>query len=248
MHLSELLYAIGKIAEDKGLSTPYIVGGLVRDRLLNKAAIINDVDITTGDAGIRSLAIEMASRLRDQASYIVFPDGHSSLQIDELKLDFSSNFKILGIVDMLKKGGISNPTEMQKELYSRDFTCNIALMTLDLKTIMDPSGLAVSDIKSKIIKTCLDPDITLGYDNKRIIRAVYLSAKLDFDIASEIINWVRKRPELVNNITAQYITKKVNKALGYNKDRTIEALSVMKLWPHIPPTKELIPYMDHKRM
>ena len=94
MQLSELLYAIGKIAEDKGLSTPYIVGGLTRDRLLNKATTINDVDLTTGDAGIKSLAVEMARRLRDQASYITFPDGHSSLQIGELKLDFSSNFKI----------------------------------------------------------------------------------------------------------------------------------------------------------
>ncbi|KKN74481.1 hypothetical protein LCGC14_0389980 [marine sediment metagenome] len=248
MKLSDLLYAIEQIAETKGISTPYIVGGLARDRLLDRLEEINDVDITTGDAGIHSLSREMAARLGDQIVYNVMSDGHSTIKIGELKLDFSSNFRIPGIVEILEKGGVPNPTEMKKELYSRDFTCNTALMSLDLKTITDPTGLAINDINQKILKTCLDPDITLGYDNMRIIRIVYLSAKLDFDVDPEIIDWVRKRPELVANARDKYLIKKINKSLLYNKDRTIEMLDAMNLWPHIPPTKELIPYMDNRRM
>jgi tRNA nucleotidyltransferase/poly(A) polymerase len=248
MKLSELLYAIEKIAEDKGLSVPYIVGGFARDRLLNRANTINDVDITTGDASIHALSKEVAIRLGDQASYQVMPDGHSSIDIGELKLDFSSNFKTPGIVNILEKAGIKNPTEMQKELYSRDFTCNTALMSLDLKTIKDSTGLAIRDINEKMVRTCLPPDITLGMNHKRIIRVVYMSAKLDFDVDQEIIDWVKERPELVADARDKYLSRKINDSLVYNKERTIEMLDRMNLWPHIPPTKELIPYMGKGRV
>ncbi len=243
MRLSELLYAIGKIAEDKGLSTPYIVGGLPRDRLLNKLSEINDVDITTGDAGVHALSKEISNRLEGEASYKVMPDGHATIKIGDISIDFSSNFKVPGITSMLQSSGIENPTEMQKELYSRDFTCNAALMSMDMKTVTDPTGLALRDIKRKVISTCLSPEITFGYDNRRIIRAVYLSAKLNFDIDDEIIGWVGDRPELVANASNKYLTKKLNQAVEYNKDRTVQALSKMNLWPHVPPIKDLVPYM-----
>lgn len=243
MKLSELLLAIRDIAKEKGLSIPYIVGGLTRDRLLNKIKEINDVDITTGDSGVFSLSVEFAERLGNQARYERFSDNHSTIRIASLKLDFSSNFQIPGVVDILKKAGILKPTEMQKELYSRDFTCNAALMTLDLNKIIDPTGLSVKDIKDRIIRTCLAPEITLGYDNKRIIRIVYMAAKLDFDVEPEIIEWVKKNPQLVSNVRDQYLIKKLNKSIKYNKDKTVEMLDKMNLWQYIPPIKELVPYM-----
>ena len=133
MRLSELLLAIEKVASDKGLSRPFIVGGLVRDKLLERVDRVNDVDITTGDQGIHFLAREIAERLKDHPnfSYEVMADGHSRIVIGRFKIDFSSNFKAPAIEYMLQKAGIEDPTEMQKELYSRDFTCNAALMTLD---------------------------------------------------------------------------------------------------------------------
>ena len=65
MKLSELLYAIEQIAEEKGLSKPYIVGGLPRDRIIGRKKQINDIDITTGDSNIKLLASELANRLGD---------------------------------------------------------------------------------------------------------------------------------------------------------------------------------------
>ena len=54
---------------------------------------------------------------------------------------------------MLQESGIKEISAMHEELYSRDFTCNTVLMSLDLKRILDPTGLAINDIQSKIIKT-----------------------------------------------------------------------------------------------
>ncbi|HSH35110.1 hypothetical protein, partial [Schnuerera sp.] len=202
-----------------------------------------DVDITTGDSGVHDLSRHLAIKLGPYADYVEMPDGHSSIHLEDIKLDFSSNFKIPGIVNILRRAGINNPTEMQKELYSRDFTCNTALMTMDLKTILDPTGLAIEDIKNKIIRTCLSPEITLGYDNKRIIRIVYLSAKLGFEISDDIVEWVRENGELVNNSSREYLTKKINKAMELDTQKTVEIIELLKLWDHLPPVPELAPYM-----
>ena len=247
MKLRELLLAIEKIANNKGLSRPYIVGGLVRDKLLDRVENIEDVDLTTGDAGIHSLAKHLAVKLGNEAIYKEMPDGHASINIkNDIKLDFSSNFIVPGITSLLVEAGIDRPTEMQKELYSRDFTCNTALMTLDLETILDPTGLAVEDINKKIIRTCLPPEITLGLDSdatKRIIRVVYMSAKLNFDIDPSIIDWVRENPQKVAEPSRDYLTKKIESSLNYNEERTIQALNDMNLWSYVPAVSRLAPYM-----
>lgn len=248
MKLSELLFATEQIAKDKGLSRPYIVGGLARDKLLNNVKTIEDVDLTTGDESIHDLARHLAVKLGPYADYIEMPDGHSTIHIGNFKLDFSSNFKIPGVAKLLHSAGITNPSDMQKELYSRDFTCNTALMTLDLSKILDPTGLAVEDIQNKIIKTCLPANITLGYDNKRIVRAIYLAAKLNFQVDDAIINWVLEHGELIKNSSKEYLSKKLNKALEYNQDITINLIDEMKLWPHLPPLPELAPYMIKGRL
>ena len=248
MKLSELLFSIEQIAKNKGLSKPYIVGGLVRDKILNRINDINDVDLTTGDAGVHFLSEEVAKRLGPDGSFKKLPDGHSSITIGDLKLDFSSNLIAPGIDELLNRSGIKNPTEMQKELYSRDFTCNAALMDLNLKDVLDPTGLAIKDIKNKIIKTCLPVHITLGNDNKRIIRAIYLAAKLDFDIDPEIINWVKTYPKLISNSKEKYLISKMNKALFYNEEKTVKLFDEMNLWPYLPPTKEIVKYMGPQRM
>jgi tRNA nucleotidyltransferase/poly(A) polymerase len=248
MKLSELLYAIDRIAEDRGLSQPYIVGGLARDKVLNRIEMIDDVDLTTGDTGIHDLAQELATKLGTHGFYKAMPDGHSSIKIGGLKLDFSSNFKIPGIVKILERAGIENPSEMQKELYSRDFTCNTALMTLDLKTVSDPTGLAIEDIEARILRTCLPAEITLGYDNKRIIRVIYMAAKLDFDIDEEIVDWVRKNGALVKNSHIGYLSKKINSSMEINPEKTVEVIGQLDLWDHLPAVPSLAPYMIKNRL
>lgn len=244
MKLSQLLYLINQVADEKGISTPWVVGGTPRDRLLKSNSPLNDIDLTTGDQGIHYLAKEIAIKFKSKdTSYVVMPDGHARVMLGGLKLDFSSNFRIPGIVDILKQKGINDPTEMQMELYSRDFTCNTLLMSMDLKEIQDPTGEGVKDIQNKIIKTCLEPKITLGYDNKRVARIIYLAAKLKFDVDPSIIEWVKANPSSLANARPQYLTKKLIKAISYDKEKVVALLDEMQLWKYTPPLKELTPYM-----
>jgi tRNA nucleotidyltransferase/poly(A) polymerase len=238
MDLKEILSTISNIAEQQG-TTAFICGGVPRDKVLNKPNSIEDIDITTGDNKVHYLAKEVSIKLKGPTtSYKLLDDGHAQVFVDKLKLDFSSNFNIPKVKPLLIKAGLKNPTDMQAELYSRDFTCNALLMSLDLKTITDPTGLSLQDIKAKTLRTCLPASITLGYDNKRIVRVLYLSSKLGFSVDKEIVNWIKKNPQLIKNCSTQYLTKKLLKAISYDKSNTVKLLDEMGLWKYIPPLKE----------
>lgn len=245
MKLKQFLTAIDRLADQKGLSRPFIVGGITRDKLSGHLNQINDIDLTTGDTGIHYLAKEIAIKFRGPyTQYEVMSDGHARVTIGELKLDFSSNFNLNNIDNILQEMGIENPTEMQKEIYSRDFTCNTLLMSLDLKTIQDTTRRGALDIKNKLLRTCLPPSITLAQDNKRVARIIYLVAKLGFAIDPAIVKWVNENPSSLANVRADYLAKKLKKSLTFNKELTLKTIDQLGLWPYVPPLPEFVPYLS----
>lgn len=243
MTLKELLSLIAELSKRKGISTPFICGGTPRDKLLNRLDKLVDLDITTGDNSIHLLGQELSKAIPN-SNYKVMPDGHSQITIDKFKVDLSSNFRVPGIKMMLYKAGIKNPTEMQCEIYSRDFTCNALLLSLDLKNILDPTGLGTKDIQKKIIRTCLPAQLTLGSQHKRIVRVVYLAAKLGFEVDPEIINWVKRNPQFFGDAKPKYLSDKLQKALDSDKEKTVQLLDQMGVWKFIPPMPDLLPYMN----
>jgi tRNA nucleotidyltransferase/poly(A) polymerase len=259
MKLRNLLALIYKVSKDYGTSLPMICGGSVRDRYINslnggqKIADIGDLDITTGDDSIHILGKEIASELRKKFNIQdkEMDDGHRSLFLsrgdDGFKLDFSSNFVVPQIDMHLHELGITNPSSMQREMFSRDFTCNALLMTLDLKTIKDPTKKGFADIKAKVLKTCLHPDITFRHNVNRIVRIIYLAAKLGFDVDPEIIQWVIENKDIIRQSSDHYLTTNIDKALKYNAGVAVGLISQMQLWNTLPMTDNLYPYFKKQQ-
>lgn len=248
MKLKELLQLMEDITTAKKLSPCFIVGGTVREKVLGRLDKISDLDLTTGDDGVSYLAKELSVVLGKQYKIQTktMNDGHSSIFLGDLKVDFSSNFRVSGIESILTKMGIAHPTPMQKELFSRDFTCNALLMALDLKTISDPTQRGLKDIKNKTIRTCLAPEITLSSNKNRVIRAIYLAAKLGFELDKGIVEWVKKNPASVQIASASTLTEKLNSALEYDAKKTVRLIEEMGLWDHVPISKKLYPYYKGK--
>jgi tRNA nucleotidyltransferase/poly(A) polymerase len=252
MKLRDLLILIHKTAISNDINSVFITGGTPRDKILNliKPNELNDLDITTGDKTIHNLAVEVELELKKHYNIKTTQgdDGHRSIIFpgNKFKLDFSSNFILPNIDELLYHLGIKNPTNMQREMFSRDFTCNALLMTLDLKTIKDPIHLGLKDIKKKVLTTCLDPNITLRYNTNRIIRTIYLSAKLDFDVDPKITEWISKNKELVRLSSDKYLIKNVDKAMNKNPERAIDLINKMNLWDYLPITDKLKPHMKRK--
>lgn len=225
-------------------SKAYICGGTPRDRYLKHLENISDLDFTTGDKSVQYLATEFGADLAKKYNVTVrtHDDGHSTIFIGSFKMDFSSNFNVPDIENILARKGIRNPTDLQKEMYSRDFSCNALLLSLDLKQLTDPTHQGFKDIKERMIRTCLDPVITLTTNKNRVVRAVYLSSKLDFDIDPTIIEYVKQNPESVNLSTERVMAEKLNEAFNRDPDRASYNISQMGLWQHIPITQVVQPY------
>lgn len=244
MKLRDLLKQLQQTQKEIKASIPYLCGGTPRDKYLDQLEKVSDVDITTGDKTIDYLSEAFAEKLSQQykINRKKMPDGHSTIFIGDLKLDFSSNFIIPNIDFYLQKFGIKSPTNFQREMFSRDFTCNALLLSLDLKNVIDPTKRGFKDIKEKKIKTCLEPEITLTSNKNRVIRAVYLSSKLNFDIDKSIVEFVSKNPQSVQDSSQSSLSKKLNEAFAWDADRAAHNITKMNLWNYIPITKEVYPY------
>ena len=244
MRLKDLLQSINNIANNIHTSPPWICGGTPRDKVMGKLSNIADLDLTTGDNTVHYLAKELAVLLGRHYSFDQknMPDGHISIHLGNLKIDFSSNFIAPDIDNLLKSQGISAPTPIQREMFSRDFTCNALLMKLDLKTVLDPTNKGISDIHAKTIRTCLDPAITMTTNKNRVVRAIYLAAKLDFNLDPALSKWIKANPQYIKTLSTEHSLKeKLNKAIEYNPTKTAQLLTELGLWQHIPITEALQP-------
>jgi len=236
MKLQELLQSLKRVQENIGASPAFICGGVPRDKYMDRLENISDIDITTGDKSVDYLSEIFSDELRKKYNVTrrSMEDGHSSVFVGSLKIDFSSNFNAPNIDEILRAIGIANPSKMQKEIYSRDFTCNSLLMSLDLKNIIDPTKKGFLDIKERKIKTCLAPEITLTSNRNRVARSIYLACKLDFDVDDSIINYVSKNPQSVNLSTEKSMSEKLGEAFTRDGDKASYLLTKMGLWNYVP--------------
>lgn len=232
MSVKDTLLEIRRLAKDNGLSEPFIVGGLPRDKIMNRSSKVEDVDLTTGDDSISKLAEITAGHFKVYP--VNFPDGHYQLYIEGTKFDFSSNYNSPDAEYFLTKAGVKNPDQMQLELFSRDFTCNTLLVPLNLRKIVDKTGLALDDIKNKVIRTPLPPRVTLKDNTKRVIRAIYLAAKLGFSVEKDIIAWSKKHGDLIKEEVSQGFSKrKLAAATREDMEKTQKLLTAMNLWDFV---------------
>ncbi len=234
MHLIELLSSLSRLAEENNISTPYIVGGLPRDKAFGMPTEVKDVDVTTGDAGSFTLAM-ISSKEWPEANFRSYDDGHSSLDFKNIRIDFSNNFKLPGISKIVKKIEFKKFTNLEEELYSRDFTINTLLQPMDIdKDPLDLTGRALIDIKNKMLSTPVDPELTIGYDPRRILRAIKLTIKLDLTIEENLGKALIKYRGSIRDISLNHIKKQVNQMLKMDPKKTISLLSKYKLLPIIP--------------
>lgn len=239
MRISELLNILSQIAKDNEISIPYIVGGLPRDKAFGFIHEIKDIDITTGDKNSFLLAI-LASKNFPDVNFKIYDDKHSSLNFKNITVDFSNNFRLPRIKEYLKKSGIKNPTDLQEEIYSRDFTINTLLQPMILtEDPLDITGFGLRDIKNKILRTPVNPELTIGYDPRRILRALKLTLKFNLKIANDLEKALIKYRGGLTDISFNSIKKQVNEILKINSRQAIDLLSKYKLLPIIPLSRML---------
>jgi poly(A) polymerase len=247
MDIHELLSIISKLAAENGISKPFIVGGTPRDRLMGKkGADINDLDITTGDDGSVKLGELLADKFGD-AKYRTYDDGHSSINIKGLRIDFSNNFVVPNIDVELRKMGVTDMSPMKREIYSRDFTINTLLEDLDFSNIYDLTGEAEEDIKAGLIKCPIDPEITISADPRRILRAIKFAIKYDFNIEDKLKSAMIGNRKKIQKLSRGFVQDRVSEIVRLDNDKGINMLIEYKLLPLSPLSKPVYEALIKRR-
>jgi tRNA nucleotidyltransferase/poly(A) polymerase len=236
MKLADLFKLITQTEQQASLSTPYLVGGMVRDIYLKRFNAIKDIDLTCGDKTSDALGQKMLEKL-PSATYTKFGDGHGRLTFGSFNIDFSSNYNVPNIDGELRKLGVNRANSLEREMFSRDFTVNALLMPLDMSRIIDVTGRGIADLNRKQIETCLAPEVTLANDPRRIVRIVYLCSKLSFAPSQRIVDWVNKNKQAVASVDKQYAKDKLNKAIEVNPKFAFELLDKLGMKGFVPESE-----------
>ena len=101
----------------------------------------------------------------------------------------------------------------------RDFTINAMALSLqehDFGQLLDPFG-GIEDIKKKIIRTPLDPDITYSDDPLRMMRAIRFASQLGFQIEKASFEAIRTNRERIKIVSLERISDELNKIILSDK-------------------------------
>jgi len=236
MKLRDLLSLIDKTAKDNGLSSPFIVGGTPRDRVRGEAKEINDIDLTSQDGDSVNLAFACA-KVIPYTYFQLYDDGHASMKLGGLQIDFSNHFIVPQIDAELDRLGVKDRSPLTREMYSRDFTINTLLQDLNFEKVFDITGQGVRDIRAGVIRCPINPELTISNDPKRIFRALRFALRFDYTIDADLVKAIKKYRHLLQGTSPDYIKDKANELIKLDSKRAIKMMIEFGLLNVIPMTK-----------
>ena len=209
---------IAKSSEQLNVES-YVIGGFVRDLLLNRTAK-KDIDIVAVGSGIE-LALKVSELLPKKPKVQVFKNyGTAMLRFEDTDIEFvgarkeSYNFES-------RKPLVEDGT-LEDDQNRRDFTINALALSLNKYTfgnLIDPFN-GLKDLEEKTIKTPLNPDITYSDDPLRMMRGIRFAAQLDFEIENDSFASITKNKDRISIISGERIVEELNKILMTDKPST----------------------------
>ena len=207
----KIFETISEVADSLKVDT-YIVGGFVRDILLNKD-LKQDIDIMCVGSGIE-LAKKIQKKISSKEKIKIFKRyGTAMINYNNLNIEFVGSRK-----ESYSKNS-RNPNiesgSFLDDMLRRDFTINTLAIQLNKsnygKLIDTFNGL--KDLERKIIITPTDPNKTFSDDPLRMIRAVRFASQLKFDIDRETEKSILKNSSRLKIVSPERISDEINKIL-----------------------------------
>jgi tRNA nucleotidyltransferase (CCA-adding enzyme) len=242
----------------------YVVGGAVRDLLINAATYDWDFTTDAKPEQIQKLFPESFYDNKYGTVGITVQELINQFKLEKpnLKKQGLTKNDVFEITTFRSDIGYSDKRHPDKviwgksldqDLKRRDFTINA--MALDIKfkdnkndkkdqkqiniNIIDPFG-GQKDLKQKLIRAVGDPNQRFAEDGLRMIRAIRIAAQLGFSIGEKTLKAMNKNSKLIIGISKERIRDELFKILksDYPKDGIL-LLFTSGLLQYIMP--ELIP-------
>lgn len=214
----------------------YIVGGCVRDLLIDRPIV--DWDITTNATPEEVLNIFSNAKYENNFGTVLLPIKNGKELQDVLEITTYRSEQ--GYSDRRHPDEIKFETSLDKDLERRDFTINsLALDPINSDNIIDLFG-GQKDIKKKIIRAVGEPIDRFKEDALRMIRAIRFSAQLDFTIEDKTKRGISKMAGSIKFVSKERIKDELIKIL--KSDQAYQGVNLLhetKLLQYIIPELEV---------
>lgn len=188
--------------EDHGYEA-YIVGGCVRDMLLDRSP--EDWDITT------SAKPEEVKSLFRRTVDTGIEHGTVTILIKDESFEVTT-YRMDGVYEDHRhpKEVIFTPS-LEEDLKRRDFTIN-AMAYNEKSGIVDLFG-GREDLEKRIIRCVGDPNERFDEDALRMLRGIRFAGQLQFDIEKNTLDAIRALADTLVNVSAERIRVELTKLL-----------------------------------
>ncbi|MCF4101330.1 CCA tRNA nucleotidyltransferase [Gillisia sp. M10.2A] len=213
----------------------YVIGGFVRDLILERGNS-KDIDVVAIGSGIE-LAKKVSELLPYHPKVQIFKNyGTAMLRADSIEVEFVGARKESYTTNS-RNPVVENGT-LEDDQKRRDFTINALALSLNEENfgeLLDPFN-GLEDLKTELIKTPLDADITYSDDPLRMLRAIRFATQLGFKIETESLNAITRNKDRIKIISSERVVDEINKILLSEKPSVgFSLLHKTKLLPLILP-------------
>jgi len=211
-HIQHPIFEIISAAAEELKIDAYVIGGFVRDIILERPC--KDIDVVAIGSGI-DLAQAVAKKIGKGTKVTVFKNfGTAMLIYKTYEVEFVGARK--ESYDRGSRKPIVEDGTLEDDQNRRDFTINALAISLNKNSfgeLLDPFG-GVKDIENKRLRTPLDPDITYSDDPLRMMRAIRFATQLNFNIDSESLASITKNKNRIDIVSKERIIVELNKIIA----------------------------------
>ena len=214
--LAKISKVISELSDETQINA-FLVGGCVRDLMLNPLAESIDVDIMVEGDGI-DFAEKLARKINVPKIVPFKKFATAKIPFKEYEIEVASA-RLEKYDESSRSPSEVVMSNIEDDLLRRDFTINAMAVSLNKENFgefFDPFN-GMEDLSNKILRTPLDSDTTFSDDPLRMMRAAYFASKLSLDIDPSCLESIKNNAERITIVSQERKTNELLKILGTKK-------------------------------
>ena len=214
--LAKISKFISELSDETQINA-FLVGGCVRDLMINPLAESIDIDIMVEGDGI-DFAEKLARKINVPKIVPFKKFATAKIPFKEYEIEVASA-RLEKYDESSRSPSEVVMSNIEDDLLRRDFTINAMAVSLNKENFgefFDPFN-GIEDLSNKILRTPLDSDTTFSDDPLRMMRAAYFASKLSLDIDPSCLESIKNNADRISIVSQERKTNELFKILGTKK-------------------------------